>query len=134
MWERSLDHHSILKRVPTMAPDANSFFRIGRDGLMAELRRSGRLGTKLVAELEESVCYRPGRAVASGMEPQLYVGRYLGHHTRLSSILIMSTDGVVMKFRRMIEESRWKVHNWNALHGLRGDVTDTGGRKAAEVI
>ena len=45
----------------------------------------------------------------------------------------MSTDGVV-KFRRMIEESGCNVHIWNALRGLRGDVTDTGGRKAAEVI
>ena len=100
---------------------------------MAEMRRSGRLESKFVAELGESVCYRPARAVASGMEPQLYVGRYLGHHTRLSSTLIMSIDGVV-KFRRMIEESGCNVHIWNALRGLRGDVTDTGGRKAAEVI
>ena len=116
-----------------MTPDSISFFRIGRDGLTAEMRRSGRLESKFVAELGESVCYRPARAVASGMEPKLYVGRYLGHHTRLSSILIMSLDGVV-KFRRMFEQSLCNVHIWNALRGLRGDVTDTRGRKAAEVI
>ena len=63
-----------------MAADAISFFRIGRDGLTAEMRRSGRAWKKLVAEFGESVYNRPtvARAVASGMQPKLYVGRYLG--------------------------------------------------------
>ena len=34
--------HSILRWIPTMAADAMSFFRIGRDGLTAEMRHSGR--------------------------------------------------------------------------------------------
>ena len=50
---------------------------------------------KLVAEFEESVYYRPAvaRTVASGMQPRLYVGRYLGHHAPTGSILIMTTEG-----------------------------------------
>ena len=57
---------SILEWIPTMAADAISFFRIGRDGLMVEMRRSGRAWKKLVAEFGESVYYRPevARAVA----------------------------------------------------------------------
>ena len=65
-----------------MASDVISFFRIGRDGLTAEMRRSGRAWKKLVPEFGESVCCRPAvaRAVACGMQTKLYVGRCLGHH------------------------------------------------------
>ena len=61
-----------------MAADAISFFTIGNDGLTAEMRRFGRAWKKLVAEIGESVHYRPAvaRAVASRMLPKLYVGRY----------------------------------------------------------
>ena len=66
-------------------------------GETAEMQRSGRAWKKLVAEFGESVYYRPvaARAVGSGIQPKLYVGRYLGHHARTNSILIISTDGVV---------------------------------------
>ena len=77
--------------------------------LTAEMRRSGRVWKRLIAENGESVYYRPAvaRAVATGMQPKLYVGRYLGHHAKTGSILIMTTDGVVKAagFRRMHEES-----------------------------
>ena len=57
----------------------------------------------------EAVYYRlaTARAVASGVQPQLYVGRYLGHHARIGSILITTIDGVmnVAGFRRMNEEN-----------------------------
>ena len=83
-----VESRSILKWIPTMAADAISFFRIGRDGLKAEMRRSGRAWKELVAEFGESVHCRPAeaRAVASGMQPKLYVGRYLGHHARTGSL------------------------------------------------
>ena len=68
---------------------------------------------KPFAEFRESVYYRTvvARAAASGMQPKLYVGRYLGHHARTGSILIMTTEGVVKVagFRRMNEEDRWNV-------------------------
>ena len=40
----------------------------------------------------------------------------------------MTIDGVVKGagFRRMNEETRWNVDNWNALRGLPWDVTETG--------
>ena len=64
-----VEPHSILKWIPTMA-DTISFFRVGRDGLTAEMRRSGRAWKKLVAEFGESVNCRPAvaRTVASGMQ------------------------------------------------------------------
>ena len=96
-----VESHSILEWIPTMAADAISFFRIEKDGLTAEMRRSGRAWKKLVAEFVESVHYRPAvaRAVASRMQNKLYVGRYRGHHARTGSIPIMTTDGVVKAAR-----------------------------------
>ena len=129
--------HSILRWIPTRTSDAISFFRSGRDGLTTKMRRSGRAWRKLGAELRESVYNRPAvaRAVASGMQPKLYVGRYLGHHVRTGSFLIMTTDGVVKAagFRRMNEENRWNDDRWNALRGLLWDVTERGA-EAAEAI
>ena len=63
-----VESHAILKRMPTMAADAISCFRIPQDGLTAEMRRTGRAWKKLLAEFWESVHYRPAvaRAVASG--------------------------------------------------------------------
>ena len=64
-----VEPHSILKWIPTMA-DAISFFRVGRDGLTAEMRRSRRAWKKFVAEFWESVNCRPAvaRTVAKGMQ------------------------------------------------------------------
>ena len=90
--------------------------------MTAGMRRSARAWKKIVAEFGESVYHHlaVARAVACRMLPELYVGRYLGHHARAGSILIMTSDGVVKAavFRRMNEESRWNVENWNAFRGL----------------
>ena len=42
--------HPLLRWLPMAAPDAVSFYRIGKDGLTAEVRRTGRPWKKLVAE------------------------------------------------------------------------------------
>ena len=85
-----------------MAADAISFFRIGRDGLKSEMRRSGRAWKKLVAEFGESVYHCPAvaRAVASEVQQPLYDGRYLGHHARTGSILIVKSCRVSKDERR----------------------------------
>ena len=57
--EKIVESHSILLCLPTVASDAISLFRIGRDGLTAEMRRSERAWKKLVAEFGESVYCRP---------------------------------------------------------------------------
>ena len=69
------------------------------------------------------------------MQPKLYVGQYLGHHARTSSIFIVTTDGVVKaaEFRRMSEENRWNVDSWHALRGLPWYVTERGA-DAAEAV
>ena len=98
---------SILEWVPTLASGAISLYRIDRDGLSAEMRRSGR-----ACKVWRICLLLPsGRAEASGTQPTLHVGLYIGHHARTSSILIMTTDGVVKAagFRMMNEVSRWNV-------------------------
>ena len=98
--------------------------------LTAEMRRFGRAWKNLVAEIGGSVCCRPAvaRAVANGLQPNLYVGPYLGHHARTCSMLIMTTDGLVKAagLRRMHVENRRNVDSWDALRGLPWDVTERG--------
>ena len=76
------------------------------------------------------ICYRSAvaRAVASEIQPKLYVGRCLGHNARTGSILIMTTDGVVKaaRLRRLNVENRWNVDSWNALLCFPWDVTERG--------
>ena len=102
-----------------MAADAISFFRIERVGLTAVIRRSGRAWKKRVTDFGESVYFCPAvaRAVASGTQPKLHVGRHLGHHARTGSIVIMTTDGAVKVAggRRMNVESQWYDNSWSAL-------------------
>ena len=64
---KNFESHPILRWIPMMASDAISFFRVGRGGLTAEMRRHRRAWKKLVVEFGESVCHRPAvaRAVAS---------------------------------------------------------------------
>ena len=97
------------------------------------------LTKKLVARFGESEYYRPAvaKAVASGNQPKLYVGRYIVHHARTGSILITTTDGVVTSAgcRRMSVENRRNVDNWFAfrrlqssrlpLHLTHGRLSDT---------
>ena len=99
--------HPILKWIPTMASDAISFFRIGKGGLTAEMRRSGR-AWKNVAEYEESVHQRWQEQLQSGCNQSCMLDGSLG------------ADEVVKAagLRRMNEESRWNVDSWHALRDL----------------
>ena len=91
------DDHPILRWLPTAAADAISRYRLGRDGLTAEQRRTGRPWRKMIAEFGERVHFREAqaRATPSGMQPKLFTGYYIGHHARTGSLLIMTTNGVV---------------------------------------
>ena len=56
--------HPILKWMPTVAADAIRFFRNGRDGLPAEVLRSGRSWKKLVEDFGKPVFFLPATATA----------------------------------------------------------------------
>ena len=81
----------------------------------------------LVAELGESVNYRPAaaRADASGMQPTTNARWYHGHHARTGSILILTTDDIIKAagHRRMSVEKQ-KIESWCALRGLPSYVTE----------
>ena len=105
--------------------------------LFGLLDRQCLISSHLVAEFEETVYCRPAvaTAVASEMQPKLFVGRYLGHHARTGSILIMTIDGVAKAagFRRMNEKNRWNVDSWNGLCGVPWDVTERGAEAAGAI-
>ena len=90
-----------------MTSDAISFFRIGRDGLTAEMRRSG-------------------RRISAAQQWQEQLRVESNQSCMLDGItIIMTTDGVVIAagFRTSSEKSRCDVDSWNALRGLPWYVT-----------
>ena len=95
-----------------MTQDAISFFRIGRDGLTAEMRRSG-------------------RRISAAQQWQEQLRVEFNQSCMLDGItIIMTTDGVVKLagFRTSSEESRCDVDRWNALRGLPWCVPEKGSR------
>ena len=60
-----VESQSISRWTPTMASNAISFFSIGRDGLTAEMRRSGRAWKKFGAELGRICLLPPGGGKSS---------------------------------------------------------------------
>ena len=60
-----VEPHRILRWIQTMASSGVSFFKIGRDGLTEEMRRSGHAWKKLVAAFGKYVYYRPAEARSS---------------------------------------------------------------------
>ena len=51
-------------------------------------------------------------------------GRYLGHHGRTGSILVITEAGVrrATAAKRMTEDQRWKKDGWDRLRGLPWEV------------
>ena len=85
-----------------MTSDANSFFRIGRDGVTAEMRRCWACVEETRCGVVDSLSTATKRSheqIGSEMLPQLLVGR------------------------RMNVENRWDVDSWSAFRGLLCVVT-----------
>eukprot|EP00971_Amphidinium_carterae_P138725 2749239-Amphidinium_carterae.1 len=98
------DDHVFLRWLPMVAGNAISHFRLGADGMTAEVRRSGRPWKRMVAEVGERVFYRPATAAVprSGMAAKLLAGYYVGHHARTGVLLVLTKEGLVKAagFRR----------------------------------
>ena len=106
-----------------MASDANSFFRIGRDGVTAKMRRCGRAWKELGAEFGESVLPTAARAIAGIMQPEA-----LCWSVCTGSTLITTTDGVVKAARTLKANGMLTVGC--ALRRLLWDVSGSGANAA----
>ena len=80
-----------------MTSDAISFFRIGRDGLTAEMLATFWASFEETRCKVRGICLLPPSGSKSSCKWNVIkaVGRYLGHHARTGNILIMTTEGVV---------------------------------------
>ena len=71
------------------------------------------------------------RQARGSYEPAMKEGRYIGHHGRTGSILVMTPDGILRGSgaRRMPEENRWPKEGWDSLKGYPWDVAPKGRAK-----
>ena len=113
--------HSTLKWIPTMSADANSFIRIGRDGLKAEMRRSGRAWKKLVAELGESV-YKHAVYEKVPMKPVLEGDGEESHQDRLGG----HEQGNVRVPEHKISMGREGIQHWTQARLVQRNITSGG--------
>ena len=119
----------ILAWIPTYAADMISRHRIGPDGCTPHKRRTGRNWNRVAFQLGEMIFVKTATTKAErrrqgSYHPVMREGRYLGHHSRTGSLLVMTDKGVVVGTgaRRVPEERRWTLDGWDNLRGLPWDV------------
>ena len=93
-----------------------SRYKKGQDGRTPEARRCGKQWRKPAIAFGERLYFRE---VGEGVRI-LKEGRYVGHHGRTGSILVMTADGVRRGtgIRRLSSADRWDPSDWDLLRGL----------------
>ena len=103
--------------------------------MSAEQRRSGKPWRKMEVDFGERVMFRPLSAQArrSTMEPQMLPGRFLGHHTRTGSLIIMTENGVQLAqgLKRLPADQAWQKEDFDKLVGLPWALVPGGPQAAA---
>lgn len=115
------DTDPVLAWMPRHVGDLLNRYRKGSDGKTPEYRRSGKAWRKPAIAFGERLYYRE---VGEGVR-QLQVGRYIGHHGRTGSLLVMTDSGVKRGtgIRRLSPADQWIVDGWSELRGLPWEVT-----------
>ena len=110
------DDDPALAWLPRQAGDLLSRYKKGPDGRTPEARRCGKQWRKPTIAFGERLYLRE---VGEGVRV-LKEGRYVGHHGRTGSILVMTTDGVRRGtgIRRLSSADRWDPSGWDLLRGL----------------
>ena len=111
----------VLAWLPRHAADLMRRYRKGPDGRTPEHRRCGKNWRKPAIAIGEKLYYHE---VGEGVR-HLKEGRYIGHHGRTGSVLVITADGVKRGtgVRRLADCDRWVADGWDALRGLPWEVT-----------
>ena len=106
----------VLAWLPRHAADLMCRYRKGPDGRTPEPGRCGKNWRKPAIAIGEKLYHRE---VGEGVR-HLKEGRYIGHHGRTGSLLVITADGVKRGtgVRRLADCDRWVADGWDALRGL----------------
>eukprot|EP00435_Cladocopium_sp_Y103_P052687 s1304_g16.t1 len=104
------DTDPLLAWLPRHVGDLLNRYRKGSDGKTPEQRRSGKQWRKPAIAFGERLYYRPVGAVE---RTPLKVGRYIGHHGRTGTLLLMTDSGVVrgQGIRRLSPADQWTTED-----------------------
>ena len=110
------DEDPMLAWLPRQAADLLNRYKKGADGRTPEVRRSGKQWRKPAIAFGERLYFRE---VGEGTRV-LKEGRYVGHHGRTGSLMLMTSQGVKrgIGFRRMPNADRWDPTGWDQLRGI----------------
>ncbi|CAK0841220.1 unnamed protein product, partial [Prorocentrum cordatum] len=120
------DKHPVLAHLPEHAASVINRYRRGQDGKTALQRLTGRQWRKPVPLFGERLMVRFAgeRARKNALEEQMVEARYIGHHPRDGSMMVITSDGVkkAVGFRSLPQSEKWITAGWDSLKGLPWDV------------
>ncbi|CAK0811643.1 unnamed protein product [Prorocentrum cordatum] len=120
------DKHPVLAHLPEHAASVINRYRRGQDGKTALQRLTGRQWRKPVPLFGERLMARFAgeRARKNALEEQMVEARYIGHHPRDGSMMVITSDGAkkAVGFRSLPQSEKWITAGWDGLKGLPWDV------------
>jgi hypothetical protein len=123
------DRDPVVQWLPRFSADQVSRFKVGADGKTAEQRRTGRAWHRFSFEFGEQIMFKPvgTKGRKNDMTQKMFKGRYVGHHSRHGSVLVMTTTGVAVasSYHRLPDGERWSRDGWDKLKGFPWDVRPT---------
>ena len=114
------DSDPVLAWLPRHVGDLMNRYKKGTDGKTPESRRTGKQWRKPAISYGERLYYRMVGENVRGLK----VGRYIGHHGRTGSLLVITADGVQRGtgIRRLGPAERWVMDGWDDQRGFPWEV------------
>ena len=114
------DSDPVLAWLPRHVGDLMNRYKKGTDGKTPESRRTGKQWRKPAISYGERLYYRMVGENVRGLK----VGRYIGHHGRTGSLLVITAEGVQRGtgIRRLGPAERWVMDGWDDQRGLPWEV------------
>ena len=97
-------------------------YKLGKDGLTPEIRRTGRRWRKPGLLFGERLMVRPLKLTTKKQDnvPRMICGHYVGHHHRTGAALVMTAGGTIRGrgVSRLPESERWSPVDVATMRGL----------------